>query len=127
MRFAESSSLATIKLVTTELERRPKTCEGHASPIFSNGSYEFQDASELELAFWNTLDDEEKHDMAEQATKRCFFDALHDLMKDEAKKGAKIKEEDEANASGAKTDEPPPPQGPPVTPPSGSPPIWIIR
>jgi hypothetical protein len=81
-----------------------------------NGSYfEFQDATEEELAFWNVLSDEEKHELTVQAFIGCFFHALHEFMKREAEKAKKL-EEDSARAEqikpGVPPNPPPSPSGP---------------
>lgn len=114
--------MATIRLESTD--ESPKSCGDHSSPVLvkDRGFYEFQDASELELAFWNTLDQGERREMAKRSHDNCFFDLLHERMKEESDKGEKMKKEEDA-ALGGETKGPAPPESPPVAPPSGGPPI----
>ena len=76
--------------------------------------FEFQDATEEELAFWNVLDDEEKLSVIVEAYRRCFYDALHEYMQSEAEKGKKIEERENASTGQPK------PSVPPNSPPSPS-------
>jgi hypothetical protein len=99
--------------------KSPSECDGHRPPARNQSCFEFTDATEEELAFWNTLSEEEKKQMTEAAYKKCFFDVLPEAMKVEAEKGQKTKEQEEKEAGG-ETVGPKPPDNP-HTPDKGPP------
>ncbi len=111
--------MATIKIEAKQGEdKEPKSCGSHEPARRIGNFYEFGDASEEELAFWNTLDESEQREMSDQAYKTCFYDALHDYMKEEAEKGKKLRERQEKEIGGS-GGVPNPPDSPPTAPPSG--------
>lgn|SRR5579863_2984971 len=115
--------MATIRIEAREDEDTPpKSCKEHPQARRQGAFYEFSDSSEEELAFWNTLDKKEKEEMTDEAYERCFHEALHDFMQEEAEKGEAMREREKAELGG-QTGTPPPPEHPPLTPPSGGPPI----
>jgi hypothetical protein len=94
----------------------PYVCKGRMPPVKNGIYYDFQDATEEELAFWNVLDEEEKTDIVTAAYGRCFFDVLKEAMRKEAEKGKKLEESESAYAAvmqpGPQPGSPPTPQDP---------------
>jgi hypothetical protein len=107
--------MATIKLSTGSARLKP--CAARNPPTLDEGYAEFTDATEEELAFWNTLSDSEKVKLARESENRCFYDAMHDRMKEEARKGEKQQLRDEELSGGAGPN-PQSPVSPPDSPPS---------
>jgi hypothetical protein len=58
----------------------PKFCDGRNSPKIEAGYYVF-DATDEEYMFWNGLEALEKDRFLSSMPGRCFFDALHELMR----------------------------------------------
>jgi hypothetical protein len=114
--------LATIRIAAKEGNKAPKNCESDSPPKRIGNFYEFEHASEEELAFWNALSKDEREELEDMAYKKCLHEVLHDYMKEESKKGEKMQEE-EKNAIGGQTPPPRVPDNPPLAPPSGGPPI----
>ena len=106
--------MATIT-VQTEAGRTVHQCGDRRPPVVRGNFFEFQDASEEELAFWNVLDDDEKLGVTRESYRRCFYDALHEFMRSEAEKGRKMEEEEaaaEQPKTGVPPNTPPSPSGP---------------
>ncbi len=80
--------MATVKIEAAS-EKNPHTCKGRKPPVRNGIYYEFQDATEVELAFWNVLSDDERRKLSREAYKRCFFEVLGEVMKNEAEKSRK--------------------------------------
>jgi hypothetical protein len=99
--------------------KEPKSCADRLQPIKADDSYEFRDATEEELAFWNTLDAKEKRDLTAESYDRCFFVALWDAITKESKKAEKL---EEFKTSGRGSDQNPAPQPPSEEPPGNLPP-----
>jgi hypothetical protein len=121
---AASFNLAAIRIRAKDGQKVPRNCEMHKPPVPSGDYYQFDDVSEQELAFWNTLTKDEHKKMEDEAYRRCFHEALHDFMKREAEKGEKMKQR-ENEALGGQSAPPKPPDNPPLTPPTGGPPIQL--
>ena len=116
--------MAVIKIAAREGDAGPKPCRDRSPAVLSGNYYEFRDASEEELAFWNILNDNEKQRLTDQAYNNCFFEALHEFMNQEARKGEKMKRQEEAaGLSGQQPGPQTPPNTPPAPSPSGGPPI----
>ena len=105
--------MATIR-VQVEENKSLHLCRERSSPVKNGAYFEFQDATEEELAFWNVLDEEEQLRVIAEAYHHCFYDALHEYMQAEAVKGRKIEEKENVNLGQPK------PDAPPNTPPSPS-------
>ena len=114
--------MATIKLEAVS-QRGPKTCEGRSQAVLDGGSFEFTDATEEELAFWNTLEPEEKREVSRASEHRCFYDILHAVMKEESEKGRKQREEEESLSSVGNPQSPRVPDSPPGPETPDSPPV----
>ena len=112
--------MATIRLEAEESEKNPHSCKERKLPVRNGRYFEFQDATEEELAFWNVLSNDEKRSLITEAYTRCFFDALRDAIKYEADRAKKIQEE---NASKELPKAEMPPNSPPSPPGPGEPPI----
>jgi hypothetical protein len=111
--------MATVKIEALS-EKYPGQCGGRRAPMRNGRFYEFRDATEEELAFWNVLDDGEKKELTGEAFRRCFFDVLHEFMQVEAEKGRKMKE---AESSFQQPESEVPPNSPPSPPGPNQPPI----
>jgi hypothetical protein len=106
--------MATIKIGSVS-EKNPHSCKDRKPPVRNGSYFEFQDATEDELAFWNVLSDEEKRELTMQAYKGCFFDVLHESMKQEAGIAKKAQENNaraEQIKPGVPPNSPPSPSGP---------------
>ena len=58
----------------------PETCTGRSVPKISESSYTF-DATDEEYMFWTGLGTAERDEFILSISGRCFFDALHELMR----------------------------------------------
>jgi hypothetical protein len=58
----------------------PKECGGRAPPALKGSYYEF-DLTQEEFSYWKDLSSSEREKLRDAAWERCFYDALHDLMK----------------------------------------------
>jgi hypothetical protein len=114
--------MPTIRVEVTKEDKEPKKCEDRAGPVRNGRYYEFKDANEEELAFWNALDSEERRKLTDESYEHCFYGSLHSFMEQEAAKGERMKETESGNI-GARSESPNPPSYPPVTPPTGGPPV----
>jgi|SRR5579872_4987102 len=107
--------MATIT-VQAEGNKDLHPCKDRNPPVRTGSSVEFRDATEEELAFWNVLDEDEKRGVAMEASRRCFYDALHEYMQSEARKGKKLEDQESAAIGRPKADippdSPPTPSGP---------------
>jgi hypothetical protein len=104
--------VATIR-IEADSTNNPHSCKDRKLPVRNGSYFEYQDATEEELAFWNVLSANEKLELTIRAHNRCFFDELREFMKQEANKAKKIAE-DNARAEQIKPGVPP--ESPPPSP-----------
>jgi hypothetical protein len=108
---------ALAKINIPRIDGAPKACDGKTPAALVGDHYEFPDATEEDLAFWNILGAEEKTDLAMESMHKCFFDLLHDIMREEARKGETQDLKDQA-FSGGQQPNPQSPVSPPDSPPT---------
>ena len=59
----------------------PKECGGRSIPKAEGVNYIF-DVTDEEYMFWNSLTPVEKDGLADSTASRCFFDVLHESMRE---------------------------------------------
>ena len=105
--------MATIR-IQVEAGKTLHLCGQRKPPVVNGNYFEFDDATEEELSFWNVLHDDEKLGVTRESYRRCYYDVLHEFMRSEGIKGKKMEEKAAAEQSkpAAPPNSPPSPSGP---------------
>ena len=65
----------------------PRECPDHKAPILKGSYYEFELSNE-EHKFWKDMPSAQREKMRDEASTRCFYEVLHEAMKNHPKRAS---------------------------------------